>query len=457
VNFLLSPSQPWLYLLALLVVPAAIAAVLAIWRRPALGAAGTLMLIILPTSAGDEQEALAHISAADVASAVFAGLVAIRVLAIGDGGRLNSWVMLPLVGFLVAGGLATLMAYDPVVSLSGLIRYAQIFVVVPLATYLALQSRRDLWLILGVVLGLGLIEGAIGTYQYFTGTGIGYAGSTVRAVGTFGGEGVMGMAMVVTYAMIAAAAVYAGLQDRRRWLGLLLVVALSFPLAFSLSRGYWIAAVVGVMAILFLSQPRRAAAVVVAGGLALAILAGATSEDSGILGQRFSSVFTAFSSPSADQSVKDRYALWDASLRMWTDHPLTGVGIKNFPDFKNTYVSLNFMGSSGKFNPDGSFEYTEILTPHNIYMLVLAEQGFLGILAFLALFLSLGIAGLYGLQNLQKSSVERAFGLLALGSLACYLTSGLYGDIGGRTMVLNAVLFGCLIWLASGAKPEEPS
>lgn len=450
----MNPSGPYVYLLALLLVPAVLAAVVVVWKRPALGAAGTLILLLIPQRTGGEGQALAHISAADVASAFFAGLVALRVLASGDLGRLNSWVVLPVAGFLAAGSVATIMAYDPVLSLSGLIRFAQIFVVVPLATYLALQSRRDLWLILRTVLALGLIEGAVGTYQFLTATGAGYAGSTVRAVGTFGGAGVMGMAMVVAYAMIAAVALYAGLRDRRRWLGLGLVVALSFPLVFSLSRGYWIAAAVGIVVILFLSEPRRATALVVAGGISLAILAGITSEDSGLLGERFSSIFTSFSS-GADQSVQDRYTLWGASLEMWTDHPLTGVGIKNFPNFKATYTSLSFTGSSGKYTPEGGFEYTEILSPHNMYMLVLAEQGFLGILAFLALLLSLGVAGLRGLQGLEGSSIEKVFGLLALGFLATYLTSSLYGDVGGSTMVLNAVLFGCLIWVASGVGPVE--
>jgi O-antigen ligase len=380
--------------------------------------------------------------------------MAVRVLVVGDRGRLSSWVVLPLAGFLVAGSAATFAAHDPVISLSGLIRFTQLFVVVPLATYLAIESKRDLKLILGTVLALGVLEGAIGVYQFVSGTGAGFAGSTVRAVGTFGAYEVMGMAIVVTYAVIAAAAIYVGLSGRRRWWGLLLAVALCFPLAFSLSRGFWIAAAVGVVAVLALSDLKKAVPFVVAGMLALIILINVTSGSSGVLAERFSSLFCS-SCSEPDQSIKDRYALWGASLDMWTDHPLTGVGIKNFAYFRDTYVPLSFAGSSGKYDVGGGFRYAEILSPHNMYLLVLAEQGLLGILAYLVLFLSLGVAALRRLGSLRESPTERVFGLSSLGFLASFMMWNVYSDVGGATMVLDSVILGGLVWLASGAKLAE--
>lgn len=443
-----SLPQPYLYVLAFLLVPVASAAALVVWRRPALGVALVLLLLLLPESIGVGGQALGDISPADVASALVAGLVFVKAVFVGDEGRLSSWVVLPPAAFLVAGGVATIMAYDTSLSIVGLIRFAQIFAVVPVATYLALQSKKDLRLILGVILGLGLVQGAVGTYQYLTGTGAGFAGTTVRAVGTLGESGVMAMAMLVTYAMITAVALYAGLRDGRRWLGLLIALALVIPLAASLSRGYWIAAAVGVVVVLLLSRPSQAAVLVVAGALALAVLAGSAGEGSGVVEERFSSIFSSFDSSTADQSVKDRYALWEASVGMWTDHPITGVGIKNFANLMHAYLPLSFAGSSG-ISP------TEIASPHNMYMLVLAEQGFLGIMAFIGFLISLGTAALYRLTTVDRGSTEGVFGLAALGFLAAYLISSLYGDFGGSTMVLDAVLFGGLMWMASGVEPLE--
>ena len=45
-------------------------------------------------------------------------------------------------------------------------------------------------------------------------------------------------------------------------------------------------------------------------------------------------------------SVRDRYALWDAALGMWRDHPVTGVGPKNFTDYRDTYASVGLSSGS---------------------------------------------------------------------------------------------------------------
>ncbi|MDP8973876.1 MAG: O-antigen ligase family protein [Actinomycetota bacterium] len=430
-----------------------------IWERPALGVAVIIVLIAVPWRTGGEGAEVAHVTLPDIAAATLAGIVAVRTLVLGDQGRLRSWVILPLAGVVVAGSVATLTASDPAASISGLVRYAEIFVVVPAATYLALQSRRDLKLILAVVIALGVFEGAIGVYQFFTGTGAAIGGANARAVGTFGAYNIMGLANVVTYALIAATATFVGLQDGRRLWGLLLMLALLFPLAFSLSRGAWIAAAVGVMVVVALGDWKKLVFFVLVGGLALVITSGVVtpggpaSGDPGVTTERLNSLYSVGSTP--DQSTLDRYAMWQAARGMWADHPLTGVGLKNFPHFRDVYAPLSFSGGSDIQDSDG-FRRVELLSPHNLYWLVLAEQGLVGAFAYGALFLSLGIAGFKRLPKLEESSVERVFALSSLGLLASYLISSVYGDVGGSTMVLDAVvLFGGLVWLASGTQLNE--
>ncbi len=445
--------QPYLPLALLLILIGTVTA-FKVWNRPALGVAGTLALIALPWSTGEESQAFAHVALPDIGAAALVGIVAVRTLVVGDRGRLRSWVILPLAGVVLAGSAATLTAHDPVASISGLIRYAEIFVVIPTATYLALQSRGDLKLILATVMALGVLEGTLGAYQFYTGTGAGYGESSVRAVGTFGAYDIMAMANVVAYAMIAAAAVFAGLRGDRRLWGLLLLAALSLPLAFSLSRGWWAAAAVGVAVVVILAGRRGLAYLVLAGGLILAIVAGAGSGSSGILAERFTGLYSMGSN--YEQSVQDRYALWQASQDMWADHPVTGVGLKNFPRFRDAYASAGFSGGSDISEPGGEeSRRVELLTPHSLYWLILAEQGLVGALAYGTLFLSLIVAGLKRLRSLERSSIEKVFGLLSMGFLASYLTWGVYGDVGGSTMVLNAVLLGGLVWLASGARLDE--
>ncbi len=264
----------------------------------------------------------------------------------------------------------------------------------------------------------------------------------------------MGLATVVTYALIAATATFVGLRDGRRWWALVLVVALLFPLAFSLSRGAWLAAAVGVLVVVALNNWKTFVIFVVIGGLTLVIASGAVSGGSNVVGERFASLYpTATSAP--DQSVQDRYAMWQAAQGMWADHPLTGVGLKNFPYFRDLHAPLSYSGGSDIADPGGGFRRVELLSPHNLYFLVLAEQGLLGTFAYGVLFLSLGIAGFRRLQKIEKSSAQRVFGLFSLGFLASYLISSTYGDVGGNTMILNTVLFGSLVWLASGMELDE--
>lgn len=432
---------------------------LKIWERPILGIVGAVALIAVPLSTGGEGQALTHVTLPDLMAAFVVGVVALRTLLLGDQGRLRSWVVLPLAGILVAGGAATFTAAEPVVSISGLVRYAEIFVVIPAATYLAVRNRADLVLILGTVVALGVFEGAVGVYQYLTSAGAAYGESEVRAVGTFGAYDIMAMATVVSYALLVVVSAFAGLRDNRRLLALLLAGTLVVPLAFSYSRGSWIAAAVGMLAILAVADRKSLVLLILAGGLILGGASASVGADAGPLGERLASITSATTSP--DQSVKDRYAMWQAARQMWAGHPFTGVGMKNFPYYRDLYAPLSFSGGSDIEDPSGGFRRVELLTPHNLYLLILAEQGLLGALAYGILFLSLGVAGVRNVLGSIGSAadggfmIQRVFGLSCLGFLAAYLTGGIYGDVGGSMMVMESMFLGGLLWLASGASLEE--
>lgn len=450
---LIRPDEPYLLLIVLLIPLSAVAAV-KVWERPVLGIVGALVLIAVPWRTGGEGAAFAHVTLPDLAAAALTVIVAVRTLVLGDQGRLRSWVILPLVGILLAGSAATLTANDPLTSASGLVRYAEIFVVIPVVTYLALQDTRDLKLILGVVVALGVFEGALGVFQFFTGTGAGFGETNTRAIGTFGAYNIMALATVVTYALIVATATFASLRGGRRLGALLLILALLLPLAFSLSRGAWIAAAVGVVMVLALADWKKAVLFVLVGGLALTLTLGAVGNGPNVVADRFASLYSTSYAP--DQSTQDRYAMWQAARSMWTEHPLTGVGLKNFSHFRDLQAPLNFSGGSDIADLSGGFRRVEMLSPHSMYWLILAEQGLLGALAYGAFFLSLGLASFRRLKDMGDAPVVlRIFCLSSLGFLASYLTSSIYGEAGGSTVVLSSVFLGGLVWLASGATPDE--
>jgi O-antigen ligase len=73
----------------------------------------------------------------------------------------------------------------------------------------------------------------------------------------------------------------------------------------------------------------------------------------------------------AQQNVSSRQAFWSAAMRMWEDHPVTGVGVDRYGLEASTYVR-------------NSQIVLDRPAAHNAYLEVLAETGGLGLLAFLA-------------------------------------------------------------------------
>src|SRR5215212_1989531 len=229
-------------LAALLAAPpaAVIGLVRAVWARPSLLVAATLLLLCVPAGARPEQGSA--LGAVDVSALVLVVVVACR--------RLSAHGPLPVKG---AVTVAALSATDIGLGALGWVRYMEIFVAVPLAVALAIRTRTDVGIVLGAVIAIGLIEGAVGVYQFATGTGAGYGDSQVRAVGTFGSYHIMTLPSVVTIALLAAVAVALGGHGRLRVLAGLSAPLLLLPLAVSLSRGSWLAAGAATFVVLAMS------------------------------------------------------------------------------------------------------------------------------------------------------------------------------------------------------------
>jgi len=163
-------------------------------RRPAWLAAATVLGVCVPSTEHNASTAVT-VSPADLVSVALVVVVGLDLLRRGRPRPDRAWLAFAAaaLGFTVA----TVCAADPFASLSGLVRYLEIFVVVPAAVVLAVRDRTDARLIGGAVLAAGVIEGGLGVWQVLTGTGASFAGQDVRAVGTFGAVDIMGMATVV--------------------------------------------------------------------------------------------------------------------------------------------------------------------------------------------------------------------------------------------------------------------
>ncbi|MEU0943947.1 O-antigen ligase family protein [Streptomyces canus] len=409
---------------------------------PVLPVLAVVALLALPLTPGDEGGA----GPADAVSALVVVYCAIRL--VRDRRRPLSRTAVVLLGLPVAGlALAATGAASPGAGISGMGRYLQVFVLVPAAVMLLIRDRNDFRLLAWAFVGLAVWQGAIGTHQYMTGTGASYQGQDIRAVGTFGASDVMGMATVVSFGLVCSVGLALGRTSvRQRAVAAGCAVALLLPLALSFSRGAWIATAVTCGAQLVLAGLRRALTVTAAVAATGVILVGGFGLGSAQLQERIDSVTRVTDAP--DRSVTDRYTLWAAAAGMWREHPLTGVGLKGFPEHRDTHASLALSAGSDTEGAGADFRKQPLLSPHNMYLLVLAEQGLLGLLALAGCWLGLLVCGLRGLSRAQRDGPGLDCALVACGLLIWQLTDFLYADIGGPSTVLTAVCFGLVAWWA---------
>ncbi|MDX2679570.1 O-antigen ligase family protein [Streptomyces sp. NY05-11A] len=422
---------------------------------PVLPVVAVVALLVLPPTPGAEGGA----GPADALSALVVLFCAVRLLR--QRRRPLSRRAAVVLGLPVVGvTLAALGASSPGSGLTGLGRYLQIFVLVPATVVLLVRDRSDFRVLAWSFVGLAGWQGAVGVHQFVTGTGASYQGEDIRAVGTFGPQDVMGMATVVSFGLICAVGLALGrTSPRQRAIAVVCALALLAPLALSFSRGAWIATTLTCTVQLALAGLRRAlkvAAVAVAAGV---ILVGGFGVGSAMLQERVSSITRVTDAP--DQSVTDRYTMWAAAVGMWREQPLTGVGLKGFPEHRDTHASLALSSGSDTGGAGSGFVRQPLLSPHNMYLLVLAEQGLIGLLALAGGWLALLACGLRGWFRVRRCGPGLDCALVACGLLLWQLIDFMYADIGGPSTVLTAVVFGVAAWWAlvgadaAGSRREE--
>jgi O-antigen ligase len=408
-------------------------------RSPVLPVVAVVALLALPVPSGGGA------GPADALSALVVIFCAVRLLR--DRRRPLSRTAAVLLALPVPGlALAAANALSPGGGIAGLGRYLQIFVLVPAAVVLLVRDRRDLRLAAWAFVALAVCQGAVGVHQYVTGTGASYQGEDIRAVGTFGPSDVMDMATVVSFGLVCAVGLALGRGTRRTRLAAAgCALALLLPLALSFSRGAWIATAVTVTVQLVLSGPRRALKAGAAAVAACVVLVGGFGAGTALLRERIDSITQVTDAP--DQSVTDRYAMWAAALDMWREHPLTGVGLKGFPEYRDAHASLALSSGSDTEGAGAAYRREPLLSPHNMYLLVLGEQGLTGLLGLAGGWLALLVCALRGLGRVRAAGGRGLdCALVACGLLIWQLVDFLYADIGGPSTVLTAVCLGMAGW-----------
>ncbi|NVI85880.1 O-antigen ligase [Actinomadura sp. BRA 177] len=415
-------------------------------RRPSWLIAATVASVGIPPGSEAFGPGV-QVTVGDVASCALV-LVAAFLLVTGrvEMPRPAFWAFAPLV---VGLGISTVHSADIGTSLAGFVRDLQIFVLVPLAVVLLVRDRRDLAIVLSSLLGLGLAEAGYGIWQSVTGNGASMGGQNIRAVGTFGALDVMAMSIVVGFAFLiltAFALTAPGRGPAAVPAALAGLTVMAAALALALSRGTWLALGAAAVLTLVIFSRWTAAKVLTCCAALLIVMVAVMGGGGQAVIERSKSMAASISHP--DQSVDDRYNLWAAALRIWEDHPGTGVGVKNFPAYRDTYATIELSSGSETADSVNGYVRQPLLSPHNEYLLFLSEQGIVGFAGFGAL-LAVLLAGLW-----TRRRARDPFWLASVGLLAFLLVNFLYADLGGPTCALTAIVIGAVAARAFGTVRE---
>jgi putative inorganic carbon (HCO3(-)) transporter len=146
-----------------------------------------------------------------------------------------------------------------------------------------------------------------------------------------------------------------------------------------------------------------------------------------------------------DRSLQARQELWQRSIDLIRDYPLTGVGL----GMVEAAIDARYTG--GLVGPDGQFKHA-----HNVYLQVGAEMGLPGLVGHLALYLIL----LYLLARRaldRRAGYRQALALALLGSLTVFLTHGFFEVItyATRAAVVVWALFGLMVAVTTSSAGQD--
>lgn len=258
-----------------------------------------------------------------------------------------------------------------------------------------IRTRRQIWTIIVLVCLAGITQALFGYLQAFFNLGpeAFIRDTSLRVYGTFDQPNPFAGYLNLPLS-IALALMLLGSTWLTRKLAGLTSVLLAVAIYLTQSRGGEIAIAAALLFIVIVGLPhlRKLFALLALAGLVVVevFFAGwiPTYVITPLL-KYFGAIQISFTAPGIqDYSTAERLAHWIAGMRMFVDHPLTGVGIGNYPDAYSQYFVTIFV------NPLGH--------AHNYYINIAAETGAIGLTAFLLFLMAIFVAGGTAYTNINK-------------------------------------------------------
>jgi len=389
-----------------------------------------------------------------------------------------------LIALLLFFGALLLSLFDALsLSLSAkeLLKWGEFLVVYVVVAH-TVKDRRQVAILIALVLLAGVLEAAWGLYGSLQRLGPpSYAivgGRLFRAFGTFGQPNPfggyinlslpLGLSLLVDRLLRGARGEQRQAIGQHLWTIALLTgcALLGLALVLSWSRGAWLGAAVAVGVVVLVwgvvlllgarrnEQWRRAGerlllllliVAIVGGTLMLAGAAdllpasitarlGSISEQLGVFDVRTVKL------TDENYAAVERMAHWQAALAMIQARPLLGYGIGNYAA---AYPQYNLPGWE---DPLGH--------AHNYYLNVAAETGLVGLAAYLLLLL-VALAGAWNVAGRATDGLARAVAIGVLGVLAAQMTHNVFDNLWVHSMAVPVALLLGLVYAVGQEVPSE--
>ena len=319
---------------------------------------------------------------------------------------------LPLVLLIVWSALSILNAREPQLTLFAVVGLLKTLLYFFYFAY-NIKTREDLWLIVRCV-ALGLVAESVFTFlQYAAGGYLGLAAlgerpipkelelsesKMVRVGGTLGHPNQLGGYLSAVLPLLFAVN-GAKLRRATRILVILAIGLGMITLVLTFSRSAWLATALAFFAILgwlILEGKKRLRLGPVL--TALAVL--------GVIFLFFKPLIIARFTGDDEGSVTSRIAQMRVARSMITQHPILGVGLNNYDAVK--HLNESFV--------ENSMERGKVNRVHNIFLLIAAETGLVGLGFFLWFLCVLAVLGWKKIASIQDESVH----LIFLGLYLCF-------------------------------------
>lgn len=256
------------------------------------------------------------------------------------------------------------------------------------------KVRHATKILVGIILGVATLAASLTLIMAIR-------EQTLRADGPLGNANVLGgyLALVLPLFLVS-------ISETTGWLRRVCQIGgviTTLGLISSFSYTAWVSVVVVALVIIPFSTKRlvtrRRALSAVIGGLAVLLL---------IIGVRYAAtkdfsnavaVHRTISTTSVTTSFSQRVSFNQIALRMFADHPLTGVGLGGFQQAFPRYATT-------------LLEQPKYV--HNYYLELLAETGIMGVVSFVIVLYFIGRSGLLYLRRLQRDAGPYVLGMSAL-------------------------------------------